>query len=63
MYTDIEWAIVRARMEAFPENLKFGILGTGIMTKEQILNHIDRRDAIGERIARIQLDYMRKLKG
>jgi len=60
--SEAEWELVRARMEAFPEHLKMSILGTGVLTKDQILLHIDKRDEIGERIAMIQLDYMKKLK-
>ena len=60
--SEAEWDLAMARMEAFPEHLKMAILGLGVLTKEQMLLHIDKRDEIGERIARIQLDYMKKLK-
>ena len=60
--SEAEWELARARMEAFPEHLKMSILGTGVLSKKQMLQHIDARDDIGERIARIQIDYMKKLK-
>jgi len=60
--SEAEWELVMARMEAFPETLRLAILGLGSFTKKEILTHIDKRDEIGERIAAIQLDYIRKLK-
>ena len=62
MVTEEEWELVRARMEAFPENLKMVIIGVGSLSKDQMLYHIDQKDEIGERIAAIQLNYLKKMK-
>ena len=60
-FTESEWELVRARMEAFPEHLRIAILNTSF-SKDELLLHIDKRDDIGERIAAVQLNYIRKLK-
>jgi hypothetical protein len=62
-FTDEEWALARARLESMPENIGIASLRFGAISKDDVLSHIDAKDEIGELILKMQLNYLRALKG
>lgn len=54
--------IVIARLEVFPGDKKISIGSMGEFTKEEMIKHVEREDDIGEKIAEVQLNYLRTLK-
>ena len=56
------WEVVLARFEQMPSHLKFVIGGYGALSKREILNHIKKRDEIGELLVRMHLEYFKLFK-
>jgi len=54
--------IVLARLEVFPEDKKISIGSLGEFTKKEMIEHVEREDEIGEKIAEVQLSYLQLLK-
>ena len=54
--------IVIARLEVFPADKKISIGSMGEFTKEEMIKHVEIEDDIGEKIAEVQLNYLRALK-
>lgn len=49
-----------ARLKAMPNNLKVSI-GSSEYTKDDILDHVEKGDAVGQQVASIQIDFIRSL--
>jgi hypothetical protein len=56
------WEVVTRRVESMPPDLKLAIAGIGALSKDDMLTHLDKRDEIGEKIVRMQINYLRFLK-
>ena len=56
------WEIVLARFEKMPSHLKIVIGGYGALSKEEILEHIRKRDEIGEFLVKMHLEYFKLFK-
>jgi len=56
------WEIVLARFERMPSNLKLVIGGYGALSKDEILEHIRRKDEIGKFLVKMQLEYFKLFK-
>ncbi len=54
--------IVIARLEVFPADKKISIGSMGEFTKEEMIEHVEREDNIGEKITEVHLNYLRTLK-
>jgi hypothetical protein len=54
--------IVIARLEVFPADKKISIGSMGEFTKEEMIDHVEEEDDIGEKIAEVQLNYLQALK-
>ena len=60
---DAVWEIVRARFERMPPHLRLVVGGFGqALKKEEILEHIEKRDEIGKLIVETQLEYLKSFK-
>jgi len=62
MVTEQEFNLIEKRLEAWNEKFLIVSVGFGNFTKDQILEHVKARDEIGQKIAEIQLYYLKKLK-
>ncbi len=62
MVTEQEFKLIEKRFEAWNEKFIACCIQLGSYTKEEILEHIKARDEIGEKLAEIQLYYLKKLK-
>jgi len=56
------WEIVLARFERMPPNLKLVIGGYGALSKEEVIEHIKKRDEIGRFLVKMQLEYFKLFK-
>jgi len=61
-FSEDEWKIVRARIEQMPPHLMLSIGGMGPFNKEQLLEHIDKKDDIGALLAKVHFNYLRSFK-
>lgn len=62
MATEEEFKLIEKRFEAWNEKFLICFMQLGNYTKDEALNHIKARDEIGQRIAEIQIYYLKKLK-
>lgn len=51
--------LVIARLDQLPSNVKISIGGVGSFTKDELINHVKEGDSVGERVAEVQLAYIR----
>lgn len=56
------WEIAKFRIEAMPKNLKLSIGSSGALNKDQLIEHIEKRDEIGEMIVEAQINFLRTFK-
>ncbi len=54
--------IVIARLEIFPSDKKISIGSVGELTKQEMIDNVERETNIGEKIIEVQLGYLRSLK-
>ena len=54
--------IVIARLEVFPSDKKISIGSVGGLTKQEMIENVEKETDIGEKIAEVQLNYLRSLK-
>jgi hypothetical protein len=59
---EIFWEIIKARFERMPSNLKLVIGGFGALKKEEILQHLEKRDEIGRLLVKMQIEYLKLFK-
>lgn len=62
MITDEEMQLIEKRLEAWDEKIGIACIDGGGFTKDEMLEHIKAKDAIGEKLVEVQLYYIRKLK-
>ncbi len=62
MPTEDEWNLVKSRIEKMPSHIKLSI-GSGSYTKEDLIDHLEKKDEIGELIVEVELTYLKALKG
>ena len=62
MATEKEFELIEKRFETFNERMKLCIIGMGNFTKKDILEHIKAQDSLGQKLAEVQLYYLKKLK-
>ena len=62
MVTEQEFELVEKRLEAWNEKFLVACVQLGNYTKDEILEHVKAKDKIGQKLAEIQLHYLKKLK-
>ena len=60
--SDAIWSVVKARFERMPRNLRLVIGGCGSLSKEEILQHLEKKDETGRFLVRMQLEYIKVFK-
>jgi len=61
MPTEEEWELVKVRVEQMPSHMKISI-GNKNYNKDDIINHVEKRDEVGKLISEIELNYLKALK-
>ena len=54
-----DWEVATERVMMMPSNLKMHIGSFGTLSKEEIIEHLEKRDETGRRIVEMQLKYLR----
>ncbi len=54
--------LVIARLETLPANLKMSIGNYGEFTKEELIEHVKKRDQIGNKMVEIELEFLKAMK-
>jgi len=60
--TEDEFKLIEKRMEAWNEKLGATCIELGPFTKDEMIEHVKARDVEGEKLAEVQLNYLKKLK-
>jgi len=60
--TSEEFKLVEKRLEAWNEKIGIACIELGPFTKDEMLEHVKAKDVEGEKLAEVQLHYLRKLK-
>ena len=55
-------ALVIARLETMPENLVISIGSQGTFKKKDLIKHVKKADAIGKKMVKVEINYLRSLK-
>jgi len=61
-FSEDEWKVVRARIEAMPDNMKLSIGGFKSLDKNELLQHIDNKDELGKLLVKVHFNYLRSFK-
>lgn len=56
--TDEDWKVIEKRAEELPDNFHIGIVGE-VLSKEELLQHIHKKDEIGEAYVKMQFRFIR----
>jgi len=54
--------LVKARLDTMPRNIKISIGSEGSFSKEELKEHVDKKDSIGEKIVEIDMEFLQALK-
>lgn len=54
--------LVIERLKTLPSGRKISIGDEGTFSKEQLINHVENADHIGEKIIEVQLSFLQSLK-
>jgi hypothetical protein len=53
--------LVVARLDVMPSSYKLSIGGQGSFTKDELINHVNAEDLIGNQIVKMQLNFIKAL--
>ena len=56
------WAVLIERYKRMPSNTRVVIGKLGALGKEEIMEHLEKKDEIGSLVARIELNYLKTFK-
>ncbi len=54
--------LVIARLGVLPPDKKISIGSSGEFTKDELIEHVEKEDVIGEKITEIELAYLKAIK-
>ncbi len=54
--------LVIIRLETFPSSRKVSIGSQGEFTKDELIDHVKKEDAIGKKIVEVELEFLRAIK-
>lgn len=54
--------LVIARLEVLPADKKISIGSAGEFTKDELIEHVEKEDSIGEKIIEVELAYLQAFK-
>jgi len=53
--------LVKERISIMPSNIKLSIGNYGTFSKEEMLASVDKEDAVGKEVVRMQMDFIKAL--
>lgn len=54
--------LVIARLKTLPSDKKLSIGSEGDFTRDELIEHIEKKDELGKKIVEVQMEYLRLLK-
>ncbi len=54
--------LVIARLEVLPPGKKISVGSSGEFTKDELIEHVEKGDSIGEKITNVQMEFLQSLK-
>lgn len=54
--------LVIFRLETLPANRKISIGSQGEFTKDELIDHVKKEDAVGKKIVEVELEFLRAIK-
>ncbi len=54
-----DWRIVTERVRMMPQHVTMHIGSYGKISKQSMLDHLEKKDEVGKRIVEMQLNYLR----
>lgn len=54
--------LVIARLKTLPSDKKLSVGSSGDFTRDQLIEHVDKKDELGKKIMEVQMEYLRLLK-
>jgi len=60
--TEEDWEVVKHRIESMPAHIRLAVGGKESLSKDDLLDHIEKRDSTGKRIVIMQMNYLRFFK-
>lgn len=54
--------LVKARLDVMPKSIKISIGSEGSFSKEELKEHVDKKDSIGKKIVEIDMEFLQALK-
>lgn len=54
--------LVKARLNVLPSNISISIGSDGAFNKEELIEHIEKEDKIGEKIIQVDMEFLQALK-
>ena len=54
--------LVIARLKILPSDKKLSVGSSGDFTRDELIEHVEKKDEIGKKIVEVQMEYLRLLK-
>lgn len=54
--------LVIARLKTLPSDKKLSVGSSGDFTRDELIEHVDKKDELGKKIMEVQMEYLRLLK-
>ena len=54
--------LVVARLQNLPSNKDISVGSSGEFTKDQLIEHVKKADAVGKKMIAIEMDFLRSMK-
>ncbi len=54
--------LVKARLSTLPRNVSVSIGSEGAFSRDELIEHVEREDEIGEKMIQVDMEFLRSLK-
>ena len=54
--------LVIARLKTLPSDRKLSVGSAGDFTRDELIEHVEKKDELGKKIIEVQMEYLRMLK-
>lgn len=54
--------LVKARLNVLPKNINISIGAEGTFDKNELIEHVDKGDQIGQKIAQVEMEFLQAIK-
>jgi len=54
--------LVKARLNVLPSNVNISIGSDGAFNRDELIEHVEKEDSIGEKIIQVDMEFLQALK-